>query len=159
MSYRVDGNVGCLSYGCSFNIWFLLLLIGFWIFSSIRNNLFEASLVKEIGSTGVLKDLPTSIEKCKIPLAVTEANLLDFSVAQESEEPSISTENLKTSGRIVCIDESAKIEAKLISSNSQLLANKTAIKVLVLTTKLTGEAKQQLEGKEFNTFQACLRKP
>jgi hypothetical protein len=76
MSYRVGGNVGCLSYGFSFNIWFLLLLIGFWIFSSIPNSLFEASLVKEIGNAGVLKDLPTSTEKCKIPLAVTETNLL-----------------------------------------------------------------------------------
>ncbi|HEY9614433.1 hypothetical protein [Allocoleopsis sp.] len=149
MSYRVEGNVGYLSYGCSFNIWFVLLLIGFWIFSYIRNNLFEASLVKEIGNAGVLKILPTSTESCKIPLAVTEANLLDFSIAKQSEEPETSMENLKTSGRIVCIDESAKTEAKLISSNSQLIANKTAIKVLVLTTKLTGAAKQKLEGQEF----------
>jgi hypothetical protein len=158
MSYRVDGNVGCLSYGCSFNIWFVLLLIGFWIFGSIRNNLFEASLVKEIGRTGVLKDLPTSTEKCKLPLAVTEANLLDFRVAQQSEEPDTSIEKLTTSGRIVCINESVRTEAKLINSNAKLLANNTAIKVLVLTTQLTGEVKQQLEGKEFYTFQDCLRK-
>jgi len=107
---------------------------------------------------GVLKDLPISTQKCRVPLAVTEPNLLDFSLAQQSEEPDASIENLKTSGRIVCIDESAKTEAKLISSNSQLLTNYTAIKVRVLTTQLAGEAKQQLEGKEFYTFQDCLRK-
>lgn len=158
MSYRVEVNVGCLSYSCSINIWVLIFLIGFWIFGSIRNRVFEASLVKEIGSTGVLKELPISTQKCKIPLAVTKANLLDFSIAQESEKPNASTEKLKTSGRIVCIDESAKIQAKLIRHNSKLLTKHKAIKVLVLTTQLTGEAKQRLEGKKFYTFQDCLRK-
>jgi dipeptide/tripeptide permease len=90
MSYQVEENVGCFYYSCSFNIWFVLLLIGFWIFSAIHNSFFEASLVKEIGNAGVLKNLPNSSENCKIPLAVTEANLLYFRVAQQSKEPETS---------------------------------------------------------------------
>jgi hypothetical protein len=55
MSYQVEENVGCFYYSCSFNIWFVLLLIGFWIFSAIHNSFFEASLVKEIGNRESLK--------------------------------------------------------------------------------------------------------